>query len=313
MSRRMAGIGWVMLMLWMGIAWGQSSTNTMAWPPDLARVLAEADKLAALAQSKETDLSGLPAWPKVQALSNKIKRIRALQASGDISRAYDLAMSHRFAWEQSEIAAEVLDAMPFLVLGPFGDPQDTDITAPNKPLVPQFKGHDEPYIGENTTNGYTHQLPKDFHVDLTRKHKVYPGKEIGWQKTGKGRYLSFDEAGCGSPYPYWMVAYAYTEIYSPITRDGAFYWGSDHGCIRAYMNGSCFAGGPGPAGAEREARPDQGFMTIRLNQGWNKVLFKFVQRQGSRIYLRLVTFGDAGTKRDVFPLRDVRYRVPEEQ
>jgi hypothetical protein len=194
--------------------------------------------------------------------------------------------------------------MPLIVLGSFGDRKDT-VQLPNgsHEVSPEYRGMEIPYLGETTaSNGLG--LTAGFMPDVKRPWAAYPDAQTRWRPTLKTDFLSFYGI-CHSEAPYWMAAYAFTEIHSPEDREAVLLAGSDH-ALRIWVNDRCVLtyGGQGtPRGGQRPSRPDQNRAEFMLKKGWNRLLVKAVQRGETRIFLRLTD--KAGN-----PMDDLRFRVP---
>ena len=258
--------------------------------------LAEAKETVARARAKEAEIRDLPGWERVEYLEEMISQTEKLKAAGDISRAYQIANSWTLKQAQEQVVKEALEAIPFLVLGPFGKPEDTQGAGKihaNPEVVAEFKGMETPYI------------PETGEIDFTKKYRVYPDTELGWQLSVKSHFLSF-YGRCHSEPPLWMVAYAYTEVYSPEERDASIWVGSDH-AIWVWVNGRIvlkYGGHGAPRGGQRPSAPDQNRGNCHLQKGWNRVLVKAVQRGTARVFFRI-------TDRDRNPIDDLRFRVPK--
>ena len=265
----------------------------------------QAREVVARAHAKEAEIRGLPGWQGVESLEQMIVQIEELKAAGDLSRAHQIAASWTLERAQEQVVEEALEAIPFLVLGPFGDPKYT-ASPPESwyEVVPEYQGMETPYLGESEKPDLS-QLVLNFAPDLAKTYSVYPDKQTGWQEAVKARYLSF-YGKCHSEHPLWMVAYAYTEIYSPKDRDAAIWVGSDH-AVWLWVNGDQVVkhGGQGThRGGQRPSAPDQNQGNCHLKKGWNRVLVKAVQRGLTRIFFRI-------TDRNRQPLDDLRFRVPK--
>ena len=264
----------------------------------------QAEEVVARAHAKEAEIRDLPGWNSVDDLEQMIAQIGELEAAGDLSRAYQIAASWQLQHAQEQVVNEALEASPFLVLGPFGDPKDT-ASPPESyyEVVPQYQGMETPYLGEFDGADYD-VLVEGLHPDLSKSYPAYPGKQTKWQAAIKSHYLSFYGV-CHSEHPLWMVAYAYTEIYSPQDRDAIIWVGSDH-AIWVWVNGERVIkhGGHGThRGGQRPSAADQNRGDCHLQKGWNRVLVKVVQRGLARVFFRI-------TDRDGNPIDDLRFRVP---
>lgn len=268
--------------------------------------------LVAQARKREDELRAFPAWQRLAALIETINTIDGLVAENDLARAYEEAYAWQFERMQDGVARGLLEAIPFLVLGPFGEPGFTDMTGEEHLLREDFAGMTNAYLDEVHINkdgspnpGY---LPKDFGPDLDHTYTVYPGTEAKWVPALKTEYLDMTPWCAESPL--WMFVYLYTEVYSPETREAAFRIGADYTVgTWIYMNRRMFTGVRPPAGRFSQAAPDQRRCNMRLSKGWNKVLVKTIARQGSRLYLRVTHGWRPGDKR---PMHDLRYRLPED-
>jgi hypothetical protein len=255
---------------------------------------------------REAELRALPEWQHVAALAATIAAARRLQASGDVARAHELAASWQLQYRQQRIIDGILEAIPLLVLGPFGEPAGTQGAGRdlgNPEVVPEFKGMETAYLDESTDPTWR-SLRASFQPDLTHTYAVYPEKQAGWQQVVKTENLPF-YGKCHSPHPLWMVAYAYAEVYCPESRDATILAGSPH-AIWIWVNDRQVLrhGGSGtPRGGQRPAAPRQNRGNFTLQQGWNRVLLKAVQRGESLIYLRLCDRNGNG-------MDDLRFRLP---
>lgn len=267
-------------------------------------------ELARQARVREDELARFPAWNRLGVMEKTIASVEAFQAQGDLSRAYETAYSWQFKKMQDGVADGLLDAMPFLVLGPFGEPGFTDTAAEGHPLCEGFQAMTNAYLGEILINkdGTPNpgSLRQGFVPDPAQVYTVHPGAEAKWQPALKTEFLALDSWCAESPL--WMMVYLYTEIHSPEARKAAFRIGCDYSIgTWIYMNGRMFTGVRPQAGALRAAAPDQRRCNMSLKQGWNQVLVKTIVRRGSRFYLR-VTHGWEG-KEDA-PMHDLKYRLP---
>lgn len=271
---------------------------------------ARARGLIADAHTREAEWKSLPGWRHVESLEAMLAEINRFYAAGDFARAYALSASWTFEALQQQLIAGTIHVtqtnIPFLVLGPFGDLGFTATNLPGCPIVSNFNGLSQAYLGE-IANTQCVALAADFRPDLTRTYPVYPNRMAGWQSTMKNEYLSFDDT-CAQP-GLWLVAYAYTEIFSPEKRAAAFMLGSEYSGknLMVWVNGGMVSGVPSLGRLERVAVPDERRVNCELQPGWNRVLIKVVQRRGSRIYLRLVR-GWEGTDRT--SMHDLKFRVP---
>ncbi len=260
--------------------------------------LGKAKAVLGRALARKNELSNLPVWVKVKELEKMITQIETLKSLGNLSKAYRLATCSQFSSIRGNLLHRVLDAIPFLVIGPFGDKKWT-----NKPpvsyyeLKPEYRGMETDYIPENGD------------IDFTKPVKVYPGVMKKWVKAVKGRLLSWEEANVQGPGKFWMVAYAYTEVYSPEAQSVFLNIGSDHAAW-VWLNGRWVLkhGGKGtPRYGQRPAAPGQNKYNVELQKGWNEILIKAVQRGKARIFFSIT---DKKAKK---PLKNLKFRVPDTQ
>lgn len=272
------------------------------------RAVAEADALIQQARSREAELETFPAWHLVEDLERERDAWRACLAAGDVSRAYRAATGWPSVLAQRRVRNECLEAIPFVILGPFGSLEDTDIEkwgTGNPEVVPDFRGMETAFIGESTDDDCERLVP-GFMPDLSRRYAVYPfeGRSGRWEPRLKTYDLAFTPRSHSDP-PYWMVAYAYTEVYSPVARTAFFWVGSEH-ALWAWVNDRRVLkyGGHGThRGGQRGGGVNQNRATVHLNKGWNRVLLKAVQRGQARVHFRIGDLDRGG-------LDDLRYRVP---
>ncbi len=267
----------------------------------------EATEVVARARAKEAELRDFPGWASVAPLEKLIMQTWGYSVSGDVARAEELATSWTVMWRKSQIVNQALEAMPFLALGPFGDPKDVVLNEKAGiwfDVVPGYRGMETPYIGEFAGTNWD-ALTEGFAPDPEKSFTVYPGKPVQWQPIVKAEYISFLNI-CHSDVPFWMVAYAYTEIFSPQERDALLLGGSDH-AMWVWLNGKRtlkYGGADTLRGGQHGSAPDQYQTPIRLAKGWNQVLVKVVQRGETRIFFRL-------TDTDGKPMDDLKFRVPK--
>ena len=273
----------------------------------LGEALGEARDVLSRAQARAADINGMPGWEAVPVLASMIGKIEARQRAGDVSKAYELAASWELEKAGLRVVNEAMEAMPFIVLGPFGD--ETSTAAPPKSyyeVVPEYKGLETPYLQEfeGIAGAKLPALTAGFCPDVSRTYDVYPGKKAKWTAAAKTDFLSFDGV-CASPHPVWAVAYAYAEIHSPEARDVAIWAGSDHS-LAIWCNDRFVLkhGGHGsPRGGQRPSGARQNKGGARLVKGWNRILVKAVQRSGARVFFRITDRAGKGVD-------DLKFRVP---
>lgn len=259
------------------------------------------------ARRREKELRELPGWAGVAYLERQLAKIRRLKEASDIAGAYSVAVNGGVVQARQKLVNEALQAIPFLVLGPFGKPEDTQgagkITA-NPEVVSTYRGMETPFIGESD-EPEPRRLKIGLKPDLRKTYIVYPDRKAKWRKAWKTRFLSF-YGKCHSEHPLWMVAYAYTEVFSPKDVDATIWVGSDH-AIWGWVNDDRVIKHGGyrtPRGGQRPSVPDQNRGNCHLKRGWNRILIKAVQRGPTRIYFRI-----ADSKGNT--LGDLRFTVPE--
>ena len=125
---------------------------------------------------------------------------------------------------------------------------------------------------------------------------------VGWQNAVKAEYLSFDQVA--ADYPYWMIAYAYTEVYCPEERKGAFLVSSNLPAVWIWCNDRLYFG----AGKDKPTKNAYGRGNTPFQQGWNRVLIKVIARRGTQLSLRIM---NSWEYKDQTPMHDLRFRVPQ--
>jgi hypothetical protein len=248
-------------------------------------------QVVARARSRESELHALPGWQRATDLEKTLAEIDRFMAAGDLTRAYERATSWSLQGAREQVVREALEAIPFLVLGPFGKAEDTQGAGKdtgNPEVVADYRGMETPFLGESEPANLS-ALVRDFKPDLSKTYRVYPGKDARWQEVWKTYDLSF-YGKCHSEHPFWMVAYAYTEVYSPEPCNAVIRVGSPH-AIRVWVNDRLVLrhGGQGtPRGGQRPMAPDQNAGAVQLKSGWNRVLVKAVQRgEATKIFFRI--------------------------
>jgi len=274
---------------------------------DLARAI------IARARAKEEDCRNLPGWTNVAMLENMVAEIERLRTAGDFAEAYHQALSSRFTLAQERVENEVIGAIPFLVIGPFGNPAWTDPDQPNKPPVIFTAESLTPFIGETDgTNWKT--LAPDFAIDPERTYPVFSKRLAQWVPTIKTEYLSFDFIA--PQYPQWLVVYAATEINSPETCDAALAVKTTAGSIlMAWVNGRLVTTPLPPPDQRPIAQtaailPYEGKINCQLNAGWNTVLLRLLQRRGMQFQMTVVKWNRQDGQSVSTPMENARYRLP---
>ncbi len=269
--------------------------------------LDEARQVARRAHARAAEFKDWPDWKNVAKIDAILAEAEAQDAAGNLGRAWSLTMSGMLKQLCAKVVHQMLEAMPLVVIGPFGLPADTagaGAERNNPEVTDAFKGMETPYLGEFTGTNYA-QLTPNFRPDMARTYAVHGNAAARWQRLTKEDYLSFQET-CGSPHPFWMSAYAYTEVFSPDARPAMVQGGSDH-ALWIWINDRLVLkhGGHGTTrGGQRSAQPDQNRGEFTLQSGWNRILVKAVQRGATRVYLRL-------TDREGKSLDGIMFRTPD--
>ncbi len=200
----------------------------------------------------------------------------------------------------------ITEGIPFLVLGPFGQLTDTERER-GWEVVPEYKGLETPYLGE--FEGVVEELPAlngGFTPDTSGRYEVKCDQPGVWQRVVvEEDALSFFGV-CGSPQPWWMIAYAYTEVHSPEARTAVLSLGSDH-AVAVWLNDEPVLqhGGHGAhRGGQRPGKPGQNTADLALKEGWNRLWIKAVQRGKARLYINFLA-------KDGTEMTDLHFRVPE--
>lgn len=274
----------------------------------LDRRIGQHRDLSGRAHARREELQRMPGWQGLAAVDRLTDSAAQLRRAGDFDQAYEVVTSWRLERARRVLVNEAMEAVPFLVLGPFGKPDDTEGAGKkqgNMEVVEGYRGMETPFLGEAAEGQPMDALRQGFRPDVNTSYKVYPDIERTWQEAVKTDALSF-HGTCHSEPPLWMVAYAYTEVYSPVDRTARVLAGSDH-ALWIWVNDKRVLkhGGHGThRGGQRGAAADQDAGTAQLHAGWNRVLVKAVQRGEARIFFRLTDAQGNG-------LDDLRFRVPK--
>jgi len=268
--------------------------------------LNDARQVARRAHARAAEFKDWPDWENVAKIDAILAEAEARSADGNMSEAWSLTMSGLLKQLGAKVVNQMLEAMPLAVIGPFGQTTDTAVAEAalgNAEVTDAFNGMETPYLGEFTGTNFT-QLTQEFRPDPARTYAVHGNPAGRWQRLRKTDYLAF-QGVCGSPQPFWMSAYAYTEVFSPHPRPALVLGGSDH-ALWVWINDHLVLkhGGHGtPRGGQRPAQPDQNRGEFTLQPGWNRILVKAVQRGETRVYLRLTDRAGQG-------LDDIMFRTP---
>ena len=282
--------------------------------PRMTNALAEAQAALERAHRREADYRSLPGWAHVVALEGMVGDVTRLLAGGDVGRAYDLAVSSAFAMRRERLQSDLFEAMPFLVIGPFGNPAWTKANEPNRPPVIDSGELYRPFIGETDGSNWN-TLAASF---LPNRTNVYPsafGTAAAWTPAVKTDALSFDAVG--TQYPAWLVVYAYTEIFSPENRDASLEVVTEFGSPPMTWVGGRLVTSAVPPAPPPQIVPAMGHYWGRIHcglvKGWNPVLMRVLQRRGTRMTVKLLQRG-AWTGKDNAYLTpdDWQFRIPQE-
>lgn len=259
-----------------------------------------------VAHERAEGIQSRPGWAGVAPLEARLERLRRLMQEERWAAAADVAFSWETRRQRDKVVYEALEAIPFLAIGPFGKLEDTNVAKfgmHNPEVMPDYRGMETPFLDESDVQDCV-RLKDGFRPSGSATYTVYPGASRGWQDALKTYHLCF-EGICESPAPYWMVAYAYTEVFSPDDRDVLLWAGNDH-AIWIYLNDERVLN-HGGHGTHRQGQspssPRKHRVACELQKGWNRFLIKTIQRGACRVYFSL-------TDTDENPLEDLRYRVP---
>lgn len=272
----------------------------------IERELKRAEDLAETARVREDELSARPGLATLPSLEQSTAEARAFLKDGDTAGAYGMAAGGVLDVDIAYLAEHALQAMPMLLLGPFGDPDDTDIERwgrGNPEVVANFRGMETPYIGESDHPDCL-EIISGFRPDITRAYRVYPQRDMRWQATLCTGELRFYPSA-HSEMPYWMTGYAYTDIYSPDERDGMFRIGSVN-ALWLWVNDRLvirYGGAGTPRYGQRAVVRDSTRAEVQFEAGWNRVLIKVLQR-GPNSYSYIQVTDTAGK-----PMSDLRFRA----
>lgn len=129
---------------------------------------------------------------------------------------------------------------------------------------------------DNSANAGFHAiLPPEEKAEAEQVYSGKAGRVLQWQphhNPNASGYINLKQALSAEP---WVVAYAATEIYSPVERPAWFDFGSDDG-LKAWLNGELVIS----KDAYRCAGPSQDLIFVHLRQGWNSILCKIGQAEG---------------------------------
>jgi|GEM_PF-155235 len=125
-------------------------------------------------------------------------------------------------------------------------------------------------------SGFKKVYPPEEEIDL---QKTYPGKDsilLSWFKPSKISFTGFINLDSFLYPNNWSVGYALTYIYSPEEKEVFFKVGADE-ALRIWLNDRIVI----ESEIYRSVVPDQEITLVCLNQGWNKVLVKICEKEGS--------------------------------
>ena len=260
------------------------------------------------ARRRADELAEHPDWRFVEALSKAVEDAEAAMDADDLPAAYDRLDSWRARSCEQAVEKRILEAIPFLAIGPFGDETFTDMGSAGLWLRPDPDPLNMPFLNEyEGTPVRMSYLPKDF-GPLRRPGSIgFGGAPVAWQEAWKTDTLGFDEVH--APDGQWAVAYLYTEVFSPRERGGCYIQidAENTPGLMMWVNGRLYLHMPPPedpatASGYGFSRRQGGFVLAR---GWkNTLLLKVVQRPGTTVDLQ---FQD----RDRRPVSGLRFRLPD--
>jgi len=274
----------------------------------LDKALAPARKTVAQAQARAAEWQNQPVWTNLSALTNMIADIDALRASGNIADAYEKATAYALNKARQRVVDQILQAMPLLVIGAFGNPDWTDLTNPAQPIRSSFNGYRTPFLKEYQESNWrelVHGRP-----DLTNTYTGMFQHRVMWQTAVKDANCLTLDAFCPDA-SHWGILYIYTEIFSPDDHKVSFVLGSEfqyHPLI--WVNNGMGYDFELP-GQKWTPDPRQRQLHFNLKPGWNPVLMKLLHRRGARFYWRIVEGWSDSLTDMLEPVEVLRFRIPE--
>ncbi|MFQ6041763.1 MAG: DUF3352 domain-containing protein [Candidatus Poribacteria bacterium] len=151
-------------------------------------------------------------------------------------------------------------------------------------------------FGNDANAGFDTAYPPEEGVDLEGEYEGV-GATVNWEQWADDKADGFVDFQYMFEPDQWVVAYAWTTVTSPETREAQLRVGSDDD-VKVWLNGKEALSRK----IARAASPDQDIVPVTLNEGENKLLVKVCNRKMAwGFYLR---FTDSNGK----PLTDVEYR-----
>lgn len=310
---------WLVLLMWARSGFGGSAlvaVETAVRAPVLqgraGSAVREARTILQRARERHEAWQGLPEWDRVDVLESALDELNALLASGCGARAYERAVSRRFELQRDAVRHMVLNALPvpFLVIGPFGDPELTASVEAKTALSDKgVAALDHAFLSELRRDeaGEVNRgrLAAGFTPDLSATYSGYGKRDLAWEPAIKGEALDLTpwaaDDGC------WGIVYLFTEMWVPEQAKPAFLFGLENTRdVRIYVDDRAVCGF-WSRGAIRDAVPGMRRRNFVADEGWHRVVFKVTARPGSRFYLRPVK-GHGNRDRDT-DFR-VRFRCP---
>lgn len=180
---------------------------------------------------------------------------------------YAVAYEKESSWQMQKMVASLKSIgkiKPWLVIGPFKNSED-DTEFKKMSDVEKDILSDKP--DETRKKKYTGLGRTADPVEVTWKYAL-----SGGGPAGHDNFVNFDKLFSPNE---WVIAYAFTRVYSPVDQEAVLSTGSDDG-IRVWLNKELVIDNY----IGRGAAPGQDKAAIKLNKGWNDVLVKVEERIG---------------------------------
>lgn len=274
-----------------------SAAVTYAVPMQHARQLLES------AHARQDDLRLLPGWHDVEILEKRTLEIETLMQGGDLLRALEGAASWQFHLLREQVVNNALNAIPLLLLGPFGDESRTDAASEGRPARDPAAYLTTPFLREFRADAVPHRFDlAGFRPDLQAEYAGFQGRPCRWQPGVMTERLDLPYATDD----YWTVAYIYGEFYAPEARQAHFRWKAGNlAGIMCFVNDRCYTGNP--LNKKPYLFNGYGNITFVNEAGWNRILFKIIQKRGA--WFKFQIFEGYNFKQGT-PMYDLRYRLP---
>jgi hypothetical protein len=162
---------------------------------------------------------------------------------------------------------------------------------PNRRFITEWKllgPFPNPRTTETLRTGLDSLFIKEADPDTTATYTSIDGKQISWRyvQTPNHGYIAL--SNLMTPHEL-VVTYALTEVYSDEPKNVLLVFGSDDGA-KIFLNGKQVYRYLGI----RVAEPDQDTLAVRLNKGWNKLMFKIENNLGGyAFYARFIDPGNS--------------------